>query len=120
MWKRYEGGACTGILVKGDPSVPPTRWWNHLYLLWFGWKQVAVFWAPARAMTYFSYRIGYRTCTGEAFIRVKPIQDNCFRMLVGHEDVTFFAVDRSYQEVPIGLAKVTARDDPTCTRYPLY
>ena len=107
-WKTFSGQV-TGVKVDGDPTVPATRWYNHLWLLAFGWKKVAVF-DIANAGP--GARVGYRPFTGEAMLCTVPLENEMFRVRIGHEACTFFVVDKDDKEVPIHLVKVTTKDDP--------
>ena len=56
MWKKFETGRLyKGCLVEGDATVPQTRWWNHLWLLWLGWKTAVVF----EVKTDKAFRVGF-------------------------------------------------------------
>ncbi|HLD61106.1 MAG TPA: hypothetical protein VJA27_03175, partial [Patescibacteria group bacterium] len=44
QWKKI--GLHEGTPVAGDKSVPPTRWWNHVWLVFFGWKMIVTFRVP--------------------------------------------------------------------------
>lgn len=56
-----------GYHVEGDTTVDQTRWWNHLWLVWFGWKTVAVF----EAKTDKAFRVGYQDKWGKVYINTK-------------------------------------------------
>lgn len=124
MWKRSDGGkSCNGRTVEGDTTVPPTRWWNHWWLVWRGWSTVAVF----EVKTDKAFRVGYRDAWATAYINTdllnvpvtgaRPLGRTTrwphFNLLVGFEDCTFFAVDEDGNEVPITLIKRTPRKDIT-------
>lgn len=81
-----------GILLKGDTTVPPTRWWNHLFLLWWYWKQVSVIEIVGKYNA--PYSIGYIPFTGKAMIWSEEFRGRCFAVRHGHEDCRFFALDR--------------------------
>ena len=70
MWKRFESGASyNGCLVEGDTTVPPTTWWNRLWLELFFWDTVAVF----EVATDKAFRVGFRNKRGDACITTKLI-----------------------------------------------
>lgn len=114
-WKKFEGNV-VGTRVEGDPSVPPTRWYNHLWLLMFGWKKVAVFMAMNASAP---ARVGFRPFRGDAMLREEPLDRGTFRVRIGHEACTFFVVGDDGKEIPLELLKVTTRDDPGYDKVPL-
>ena len=87
-WKK-EPNPLSGVKVEGDKAMPPTRWWNHLYLLLWGWRTVVVFSVPdevARA----GYFIGFTDFRNRSKRETKPCHDPTFILKVGHEDSTVF------------------------------
>ena len=81
-----------GILLKGDPKVPATRWWNHLYLLWWVWKDVSVI-EIANAGYKPPYSIGYIPFSGKAKVWSEEFRGRRFAVRHGREDCTFFVLD---------------------------
>lgn len=68
MWEKFEiGTSCKGCLVEGDTTVSPTRWWNHLWLLRWGWRTAVVF----EVKTDKVFRVGFRNKWGKAYINTK-------------------------------------------------
>ena len=109
MWYRYREKV-QGTAVFGDPMVPATKWWNHLVLLFFRWKTVVVFevgLAAAKA----GYRVGYLPVNGKAMIKDAGNFDQRFRMRIGRETCTFFAIAADGAEVPIRIVVRTTIDD---------
>jgi len=102
-WKycRYK---VKGIRVIGDPSVPPTRWWNHLYLRLFVWKQVSIFRVPEGSRLYV---VGYRPQNGLALMTTDYYGDSLFAVRSGREDCTFFAIGSDGAELKLTLVKQT-------------
>jgi hypothetical protein len=100
IWPVYMGSA-VGILVEGDPTVPPTTWWNHLILRWFVWKQVVVFKADA----FRTYRVGYRPQSGKSRISSLTIDVLGFAVRIGNEDCTFFAEAINGDEIPLTVVR---------------
>ena len=117
MWKevlfKYRG-----VRVEGDKKVPPTRWWNYHLLLWWGWKTVAVLQvSPEDAKR--GYQIGFRASNGEAKIMEQSVFHRRFRMRIGREDCTFFAL-KDGQEIPLSLVARVKKNDPQYVDVPLY
>ena len=107
-----------GTLAAGDPSQPPTRWWNHLWLLWFSWEHI-VFGVQEEAANG-GYRVGYKA-GGVAMVYGKVFHDTRFRVRIGHEDCKFFALDAKGKEIHgIKLLAQLSKHDPDCHKdYPL-
>ncbi len=118
MWTPFIGNV-KGILVEGDKAAPPTRWWNQLYLVFWGWKTVTVFEVPGIAMER-GYRVGYVPSKGVAMIESKVNHDRYFRMKNGHEDCTFFAVMPDHKEVPLVVVLRTNIEDTAIVPAPLH
>lgn len=120
-WKQFNPPtAPRGVTVPGDPSAPPTKWYNHWLLALAGWKTIAAF----QVETDKSFHVGFRNFKGEQYLCDKllnsqpwqppkaadttpstgyrlPKIDPGFRVKVGHEACTFFAVDQDGNELPI-------------------
>lgn len=105
-WKTFNGQV-RGLYVRGDASVPPTRWWNHLWLLFFIWKKVTVL-RPAVHLG--SYRVGYVPFKGRSMVLDKPLNLSKFAVRNGHEDCTFFAVADNGNEVELVVVEQTTTD----------
>jgi hypothetical protein len=118
-WKTFSGRV-EGVHVHGDKDVKPTRWWRHLFLALWGWKTVAVFEVEDPHAATDGYRIGFVPFNGPAKLRERVCVDRCFRMKIGREDCTFFAVDRSGKEIALRVIARTDRNNPTYTDVPLY
>ena len=76
-----------GLFVEGDPNVPPTRWWNHLYLLFWGWETVVVFQVDRSKDGSLPYRVGFRDSWGKTMLYAIPRYYPCFVARIGHEAV---------------------------------
>ncbi|OGN16737.1 MAG: hypothetical protein A3C88_00005 [Candidatus Yanofskybacteria bacterium RIFCSPHIGHO2_02_FULL_50_12] len=91
-WKPYEGILKPrGIREEGDPRVPKTRWWNHWYLVWRGWKVVVLFRVPEE-WTRRGYFIGFIPFQGPPQYLDQRIHDEEFAVKIGRESCTFFAI----------------------------
>jgi hypothetical protein len=112
MWKRFKG-QIKGTLVEGDPSVRATTIWNWLLMKLWGWKTVAVF-AVGVGDAEHGYRIGYLpmkngdTLVGQARLNIEIFPDLFFRVRIGREPCTFFALNLSGAEIALRLI---ARED---------
>lgn len=110
------------LKVTGDKSVLPTRWWNHLFYVLFGWKTVAVFEVVGPLPLNSGYHVGFRTYKGEMWVcRNHEIMEKQFAMQVGHEDCEFFALMKhSTSLLPIRLVERTVKKDPKYKDVSLY
>ena len=111
--------AVRGIRIKGDKDAPPTRGrLQHLYLKLFGWKTVAVLELDTQDAR-FGYRVGFVPFRGPAMINKQVLDQTCFRIRVGHEDVVFFALRSNGTELRLRLVAVTTEDNPRYEHLPL-
>jgi len=95
-WTKFDGSKVHGTLARGDKTMPPTRWWNHLFLLWFKWDKVTVFEVPAGVIP---YRVGYKPEVGPAMLKEDLMSSRRFAVRNGHEDCVFYAVDDTGKEI---------------------
>lgn len=118
-WEKFHGRV-RGFPVEGDKSVAPTTWWRHIFLALWGWKTVVVLEVEDPHAAADGYRIGFIPFRGTPQLKQKVLVDRCFRMKVGREDCTFFAVDRSGREIALRVIARTDRNNPTYHDVPLY
>jgi len=121
-WKKFDGKA-VGVKVEGDSNVRPTTFVNRPYMQWFGWKTVAVFRVSAE-IAKAGYRWGYiPTANGLAIgvpmLSVEVFHDKVFRVRVGREDCTFFAVDADGKEVGLVFVEKTTKKNGFFAETPL-
>lgn len=96
MWLRFNREVA-GVLVPGDITVPPTTFWNWPWMVFSGWKMVAVL-RVADGVAARGYYIGYRpTVQGRSAVWKQRLQSDVFhapvfRMRIGREPCTFFAI----------------------------
>ncbi len=116
-WKKHPKPVTRGTLVMGDDMAMPTRWWNHWALATFGWKTVAIL--EARSKDVFP---GFKPITGDiAYVSTERLREgNRFRMRIGREACTFFAIDLSGNEVRVDFVKKARIDDLETRSLPLY
>jgi len=110
-WKSFTAFQPKGFFIRGDAKATPTKWWNHLWLVLFGWTKVAVLRAadaPAEG-----WLIGYRDFTGKQLVRTTLIKVMDVRMLIGHEDCTFFAVTKEWKEISLECVIVQEKSVPS-------
>lgn len=115
-WKTYSGAA-RGITIDGDENASPTRWYNHLFQLLWGWRLVAVLEVaddPHRLL-----HLGFRDHKGKAMVMTSPLPSRAFRVRVGHEGCDFFLVDGDGMEHVLRQIIRTTKDDPKYDEYPL-
>ena len=122
MWYPFAGDI-QGIKVSGDETAPPTRCWNHLYLLWFGWKHVVVF-DVSEEDAQRGYKTGYVPFKGRPMINSVVRHARRFRMRIGHEDCTFCAIsadsekEKAYTDYVDDKRRTRVREDTVIlTRY---
>lgn len=114
-WEEYPRAAyIKGVRIDGDPTAWPTRWWNRWYQERWGWKNAAHFMVPLTE-TFKGYRIGYIPFDGPAMICAEPIEfpHQFFRMRIGREPRTVFAVDAGGWEIelhPFGIYPIDRKD----------
>lgn len=101
FWRTYKGTA-TGLLLKGDGTVPHTTWWNHLWLRATRWKEVTILSVPHEIV---AYRVGYRAVNGHSMIRTRIMRAPAFAVRHGREDCHFFAVDLQGTELPLIIVR---------------
>jgi hypothetical protein len=112
MWssiKKSDATRYLGVLVPGDETAPPTKWWNHLYLRWFRWRKMAIFrfaYAPDGG-----YRVGFRDAWKRTMLNLHVYTSPYFRVRIGHEACTFFAVNHNMEEILIEFRFITDKDD---------
>lgn len=97
-WRAFEGfGVKTADvdshIIKGDPDVAPTRWWNEWWLALGGWKTAETFYVPA-PVAQSGYRIGYLHPDGTGKILDVVLHHPRVRMRARHEDVKIFVLNR--------------------------
>lgn len=102
MWLRYKGHV-EGILLKGDPKVPKTTWWNRLYLILCVWDEGSVLQVPSGVD---EYRVGYIDCFGRVMYETTRLTIHHFAVRHGRESCRFFAILEDGTEIPL---RFTAR-----------
>ena len=110
-WKPFTAFEAKGTPVRGDANVAATKWWNHPWLVLFGWTTVAVL-RPETAPSEDWY-IGYRDFTGKQHLRMTPIFASAVRMKIGREDCTFFAVTKDKKEIPLQCTSIQKKSVPS-------
>jgi hypothetical protein len=117
-WHPYHGGA-RGTKVSGDPTTWKTRRWLMWLLRRFVWKKAVVLRPEVKMGT--RYRIGFRNAWGDAFVADQMSADQQFAMRLGHEECTFFAINRHGEvEIPLHVVATTRINDPHYRDIPLY
>jgi hypothetical protein len=111
-WKKFPSAlAMHGTLVRGDQHAPPTKWWNILWLILFGWTKVAVL--RVETVPAEGWYIGFRDFAGKQQMRMVPIMQNEIRMRIGREDCTFFATTKDVTEIPLQCISVQEKFVPS-------
>ncbi|MCX6785629.1 MAG: hypothetical protein NTZ18_02115 [Candidatus Komeilibacteria bacterium] len=106
-WKRIPISLAIkikGMVIEGDREVPPTKWYNILWMLLFGWKTVAVLSAQSEEEEWY---IGFEDFHGNWMLCQTPILDNNIAVKIGRESCRFFAISgpkpELMQELPLTL-----------------
>jgi hypothetical protein len=106
MWKKSDLSDVRGVAIVGDLEVPPTTWWNSLWLKFFIWKTAAVFMVvPADAKR--GYRLGYKAIAGKCLLQTMVLHDEVIAVRIGRENRTFFAVGLDGREIRISPNRLT-------------
>jgi hypothetical protein len=107
---RHPPDLC-GVLLSGDPTVMPTRWWNE-WLIPLFWKQVTVLELPLAAAQR-GYHLGFIPTGTDGIPRATRdvLRHRQIRVRHGREDCVFFATSRG-EAIPLALEIRTHRDDP--------
>ena len=124
IWKRYSSGIDTkeAVYIEGDKSVPKTRWWNHLWLLLYRWRTVAIFEIVHDDLFYVGYQPGFRTIKDEVYVlQNHEVCEKRFGMLIGHEACEFFVLLKNTTTcLKLKLVVLTTKDDPKYKDVVLY
>jgi hypothetical protein len=107
MWMKYSVRV-EGIRLAGDPEVPPTTWWNHLFLLLFVWNRVSVLQVPFGVE---EYRVGYIDHRGRVMYNTTHITSRFFAVRHGYEPCRFFAITNDGTELPLTLQARTTLEE---------
>lgn len=104
-WEKLDAmpEGVVGTLVAGDPEAPPTRWWNHWYLLFRGWKTIVTFGVNVESVDNWPYRVGYKDFNGNVMLCDHEHSAPRFTALIGREGCRFFALNEDGHEVPLRL-----------------
>lgn len=102
----------SGCTLIGDTKVPPTTLRNIIFLKKFVWVHgvFKVSQSAARA----GYRVGYIAYDGTMRVCSSWLHDQSFRVRIGHEHCTFFAIDGLGNEIPLTLV---VRCERGCTKH---
>jgi len=106
LWRRYSGRV-DGLLLKGDPKVPPTTWWNALFVRLY-WNEVTILEVPDDIR---DYRVGYIPFAGPTKYLTTVLHSPRFAVRHGRENCKFFAIMLDGTELPLKLATRTTVDE---------
>lgn len=121
-WKKFDSLGWRCIEVKGDKNAPPTRWWNHWWLAWRGWRKVQVFGVSEEAARA-GYRVGYRLANGKSYLCPDRLYYVGFRARIRRESREFFALigdGKEKTEVVLAKGSMTRKDDSEHEGLPLF
>src|SRR5512147_3006079 len=99
FWRTYSGRV-DGLLLLGDPKMPPTTWWNALFVRLY-WDQVSILEVPDDIR---DYRVGYIPQFGPTKYLTTVQHAPRFAVRHGREDCRFFAVMLDGTELPLRFA----------------
>ena len=94
-WKRFLGKIENPITIVGDPSTPATKWYNHWWLILFGWKTTIQITVADKYYTT-GWKIGFRDFNGRCWIGQRTLY-SAVRVKVGRENCEWFAFDKNGQ-----------------------
>ncbi len=97
-WEPVEAVGIKGVLIEGDLTMPRSTRWNVWYLDHFVWDKTVTLEVPKGVK---SYRVGFVTEWGHAFLSDKWGSEPRYQMKVGREDVRFFALDPNGKELKL-------------------
>lgn len=100
----------TGVLVDGDKNISATKWFNLRWMWAFGWKKVVILKVVDEALAKRGYHVGFRAIDGTTKICRTLNDTRKFKVLLGHEDVVFFAVDVRGNEIEIMVEETLPRN----------
>jgi hypothetical protein len=100
FWRKYSGRVY-GLELKGDPEMPPTRWWNAWFLRLCVWKEATILEVPDGVD---AYRVGFIPQGGQAEYHRKIRDAPRFAVKHGREDCRFFAVMLDGTELPLKIS----------------
>jgi hypothetical protein len=102
-----------GIMLKGDPKVPSTRWWNHLYLLLRAWKEVTILEVDDQ-LGVKRFIVGFKPVEGPTKQRQPHMTSKRFAVRHGREDCIFYAyaigAGFNCTEIPLSIIERTTID----------
>ena len=107
FWKPYSGRVY-GLELKGDPSMPRTKWWNAWLLREVFWNEVTVLEVPDGVD---EYRVGFIPGNGLAEYQTRILRTPRFAVRHGREDCKFFAVMLDGTELPLKISCRTTLAD---------
>ena len=106
-WRKIEPFSGTGVLVQGDRwALPSTSFEPLMWIVRPLWTKKAALRLRNPEDAKRGYRVGFRNIWGETQVLDEIQYDRGFQMRVGREDVVFFALDLSGNEIPLERAAI--------------
>lgn len=103
-WKKLDKhyNLDLAVVSLGDKSCPPTRWWNHWWLLATGaWKHAVVIEVEPPADKHAMHTVGYDPFEGSAMCKRLDIMTAKVAFRMGYESCRFFAFDAQGNQLPL-------------------
>jgi hypothetical protein len=107
MWKKFDPSAIKGTSIIGDREVPPTTWWNILWLRFFVWKTAAIF-RITSADAERGYCLGSKSIAGTCRLLTDVLHEEEIAVRIGRENCIFFAVGADGRDIRISPNRLTA------------
>lgn len=107
-WEDSKRQVTGGVKIAGDPKALPSST-NKLKMLRarLSWKMVAVVTINSNSKPFYA---GFKNEWGQVYICQHKLIGKGFRAMVGHEAVTFFAVDELGTELTIENATTMSKE----------
>lgn len=107
-WEDSKRPVAGGVKIAGDPRALPSSP-NKLKMLRarLSWKMVAVVTVNSNNKPFYA---GFKNEWGQVFICQRKLTGKGFRAMVGHEAVTFFAIDELGTELVIENATTMSKE----------
>lgn len=106
-WEDSKRPVTSGVKIAGDPNARPSSS-NKLKMLRarLSWKMVAVITINSNGRPFYA---GFKNEWGQVFICQHKLTGKGFRAMVGHESVTFFAIDELGTELVVDNATTMSK-----------
>ena len=116
-WKKFTGEVEDLVLVRGDDTLSPTRWWNRRFLR-FRSKSYAVLNVPDDVRRD-GYRVGFCAFDGVTMVSTRVLTEPHVRIRRGRENCVFFVIGTDGKTKPMRLVGYVGKADKEWSHAPL-